>query len=444
MRLKNKIAFLFVLFICIESSFGQETDSIEIKIDGYVNSYLEMNAWSGVISIYSNKNQVFQKAYGLADREWQILNTVDTRFRIASISKVFTEVAILKLVEDGKISLDEKLSDFILDFPRGNEITIKQLLTHRSGIPHLNSFPNYNDLIKQSYDINELIDLFKFKLLDFEPGERYRYSNSGYVLLVYIIEKVTGKTYEQFLQQEIFDKVGLKNTGVDNNQKILEKRANGYMFDNRGHLVNADYVDMSIKVGGGSLYSTANDLHIFINNLFQNKLLTTTLPELPNFNELNGKKVFSANGRVQGFCHQITHFIDEDFTIIILGNQYSNIALPISEDVYKIYKNEDYKTPKNYLFQRVEVPIDKLKEYEGSYDFGFGPIGVVKVIENELYYSLPGKNSFDNLIPLGNDIFFYIQNWVLLKFRKNENDNYQYLDWIMGDNVYPAEKIRSN
>ena len=115
---------------------------------------------------------------------------MDTKFRIASISKLFTEVAILKLVENSKLSLDDKIIKYIPDYPRGNEITIEYLLSHRSGIPHLNNFSNYDSLSKFSYTASDVIELFKYKPLDFNPGEKYRYSNSGYVLLAYIIEKI--------------------------------------------------------------------------------------------------------------------------------------------------------------------------------------------------------------------------------------------------------------
>ncbi len=433
-----------VLIVCaiIQISFGQSnTKLFEEKIDAYLDPYLEMNAWSGIIMISKKGVPVFQKAYGEAIRDWQVPNRMDTKFRIASISKVFTEVAILKLVEDGKIKLEDKLSMYISDYPRGNEINIKHLLTHRSGIPHLNNFPNYNTLIKFSYQLHEVIDLFKNKPLDFNPDERYRYSNSGYVLLAHIIEKVSGKTYEQFLTDEIFTPHNLKNTGIDTNKKLLSNRAKGYMFDNNGKLVNADYVNMSIKIGGGSLYSTANDLNRFVKHLLNRQIINSTLHELPNFGEINGRQVFTANGRVQGFCHQITHRIAEDLTIIILGNHYSNIALPISDDIYKIYTKQEYKIPENYRTQKVQVPVAQLKNYEGTYDFGFGPIGVVKVVEDKLGYGTPGYDTYDFLIPLSNNRFFYIQSWVVLEFKKQEDKAYKILDWIMGDNVYSAERI---
>ncbi|MGB5287774.1 MAG: serine hydrolase domain-containing protein [Ignavibacteriaceae bacterium] len=443
MRLIKQTILIILVGFLSHNSFGQDLRELEIKIDSYIKPYLEMNAWSGLISIYQNGEPVFQKGYGYADKEWEIKNSSATKYRIASISKVFTEVAILNLVEAGKITLDNQLSLFIPDYPRGNEISVRQLLNHRSGIPNLNSFPNYNDLNKSAYAMGEIIELFKHKPLDFEPGERYSYSNSGYVLLASIIEKVSDLSYEEFLRLHIFKKLGLSNTGVDNNTKILKNRARGYMFDENGDLINAEYVNMSIKIGGGSLYSTADDLNKFVQALTRGQLLKSTLAELPNLGSIDGEDVFTANGRVQGFCHQITHRVEKDLTIIILGNHYSNLALPISEDIYQIYTNKEYKIPVNYIAQKIDVSKKDLSKYEGTYDFGFGPVGKVKVIDNSLGYLAPGRKTYDILIPIDENKFFYIQSWVLLEFKNPENESFKILDWIMGENLYTAKKINN-
>jgi CubicO group peptidase (beta-lactamase class C family) len=443
MRLLKKAAIIILIGLSSHYSFGQDLKELQTKIDSYINPYLEMNAWSGLVNIYQNGEPVFQKGYGYADKEWEIKNSCETKYRMASIAKVFTEVAILNLVEAGKISLYDHLSKYIPDYPRGNEISVRQLLNHRSGIPHLNSFPNYNELNKLAYDLEEVIELFKYKPLDFEPGERYSYSNSGYVLLAFIIEKVSDLSFEEFLQLHLFKKIGLSNTGVDSNAKILKNRARGYMFDENGELINAEYVNMSIKIGGGSLYSTANDLNEFIQALITGQLLKSTLAELPNFGSINGEKAFTANGRVQGFCHQITHRVEEDLTIIILGNHYSNLALPISQEVYQIYKNKEYKIPVNYIEQKIDVNISELSKYEGTYDFGFGPVGKVKVIDKNLGYLAPGRKTYDILIPINENKFFYIQSWVLLEFKDPDQESFKTLDWIMGENTYPAKNINN-
>ncbi len=440
---KNRFLFFTCLVsLLITKCLGQTKnyDDFERKLDEYLTPYLEMEAWSGVVQITNKGETIFSKPYGFANREWDIPNTIDTKFRIASISKLFTEVAILKLVEEGKISLEDTLNQFIPDYPRGDEITIKSLLNHTSGIPHLNSYPNYSELIKFDYSIQEIIDLFKEKELDFNPGEKYSYSNSGYVLLAFIIEHVIGKTYRDYLDGAIWTPLELDHTGIDENKKVLPKRASGYQFDNEGNLVNAEYVNMDIKIGGGSMYSTVSDVTKFVEAVVNKKLVTENLNELPNYGQSNGVSYFSANGRVQGFCHQVTHWIDDNLTITVLGNHYSNIALPISGDIYSIYKGDDYAIPKNYLKTEVDISSEELKKYEGTYDFGFGPIGVVKVVKDRLTYRGPGRKEYDVLAYIGNDTFFYKQNWVLLRFTNKNDEEFRTLEWVMGENAYPAKK----
>lgn len=432
------VFLIYFLFLFFSVSFGQKSVEISSKIDTYVQPYLDMEAWSGVVTIAKGDQLIFQKAYGSADREWEIPNSIDTKFRIASISKLFTEVAVLLLTERGLLSLNDPLSKYFPDYTRGDEITIDHLFSHRSGIPHLNSFSNYNELIKHEYQLKEVIDLFKEKPLDFDPGTRYRYSNSGYVLLAYIIEKTSGYTYEEFLKKEIFDKIGLSDTGIDKNELILEKRAKGYMFDSGVSLINAEYVNMSIKVGGGSLYSTAPDLLLFLRMLLEGDILKSTLEQLPNFEESNGETYFTVTGRVQGFCHQITHRMEEDLTIMILGNHYSNIALTMADDLYRIFSSLPYDIPQDYLKKEVEVSPEVLQKYEGTYDFGFGPVGEVKLYGNSLTYLPPGGKKADRLIPLGNHRFFYPQYWVLIEFAKEKGELFDELRWIMGENVFPA------
>ncbi|MBT8393716.1 MAG: beta-lactamase family protein, partial [Bacteroidia bacterium] len=273
--------------------------------------------------------------------------------------------------------------------------------------------------------------------------EQSSYSNSGYVLLAFIIEKVSGMKYGTFLKKEILTPLGMDNTGIDRNNEILENRAMGYMFNNSGSLSNADYVNMSIKIGGGSMYSSSKDLNTFIHSLLNKDLIENTLNELPNFDENEGEPIFVASGRVQGFCHQITHRLNSKNTIMVLGNHYSNLALPISDDIYRIYSSKHYDIPQNYLAQEIEIPIEELKVYEGFYDFGFGPVRKLQIKGKSLTYGAKDQESSDKLIAIGKNRFFYIQYWVILEFRNKSDGEYKILDWVMGKNRYPAERLKN-
>jgi len=445
-RNRKNYAFLFFALYSLTTGFSQQKNQVsdlEQKVDAYVEPYLDSEAWSGVISISKKGKPIFQKAYGEADREWHIKNTLDTKFKIASISKVFTAVAILKLVEADKLELTNLLAEYLPDYDKGTEITVNHLLNHTSGIPHINQFSNYDSLTKFSHNLEEIIALFKDRPLDFPPGSKYSYSNAGYVLLAYIIEKVSGQSYEQFLQKEIFDPNKLYNTGIDRHSKILDKRAKGYMFGMDGKLMNAEYVNMSIKIGGGSIYSNLPDLEHFMHQLLSRKILKQTLDQLPFFSEKDGEHFFVTQGRVQGFCHRIVHRKNEELTITVLGNNFTNIALPISDDLYKMYSNQDYSIPKDHLSQAKELPIEELKKYEGTFDFKFGPLRKLKVVDGNLTYESLGTDRADVLIPIGEDTFFYTRYWVLVRFKKEQSANYNRLEWIMGDNTWTAQKIAS-
>ncbi|GAB4511270.1 MAG: serine hydrolase domain-containing protein [Allomuricauda sp.] len=419
--------------------------TVEAEVDAYLDPLLAMDAWSGVIGIYKKGDPILTKGYGFADREWEIDLSTNGKFRLASISKVFTEVAILKLAEQGKISLNDKISSYLPEYPAGQKITVAQLMNHTSGIPHLNSFPNYNDLIKYDYGIEDIIALFKDKELDFEPGAKYSYSNSGYVLLASIIEKRSGQAYNEYLKTAIFEPLGMKGTGVDDEREVLRNRVRGYMFDSEAELVHADYVNMDIKIGGGSLYSTVEDLNTFTQSLVNHTLLNKeSLALLPNIQGQGKEKIFIANGRVQGFCHQLVHKYDEGITIIVLGNHYSNIALPISDAIDSILKGESVELPVNYFDQAIKLSENELAAYLGVYDFGFGPVGEVEIKDGKLVYGNPDKKQRDVLVPIGNDRFFYPQNWVVLAFENRENNAFRLLNWVMGENIYPAKKINEN
>jgi CubicO group peptidase (beta-lactamase class C family) len=201
---------------------------------------------------------VYKGAFGMANMEWNIPNTPDTKFRLGSITKQFTATVILQLVEQGKIKLNGKLSDYLPEYRKdvGDKVTIHHLLTHTSGIPSYTSQPGFAENVSRNpYKVDEFVKKYASGNLEFEPGSKFLYNNSGYFLLGAIIERVTGKPYEQVLKENIFDPLGMKNTGYDHYDTIIPKRATGYSKTPDGY-TNAVYLDMSIPYAAGSLYST--------------------------------------------------------------------------------------------------------------------------------------------------------------------------------------------
>jgi CubicO group peptidase (beta-lactamase class C family) len=217
---------------------------------------------------------LFSKAYGSANLEWNIPNTATTKFRIASVTKQFTAAATLLLEERGKLRIDEPVRTYHPDAPAAwDKITLFHLLAHTSGIPDYTTLSEYDSLRTIRTTPKQLVRRFRDRALDFAPGTQMRYSNSGYVLLGAILEKTSGASYAQFVQENIFTPLGMKDSGYDSSSTIIARRAAGYEASRNGP-VNARYLDMSIPFAAGALCSTTEDLLRWQRALFGGKVLS--------------------------------------------------------------------------------------------------------------------------------------------------------------------------
>jgi len=242
------------------------------QIDEVMVAANKLRIFNGSVLVAENGKVIYKKGHGLANMEWGIPNTPDTKFRLGSITKQFTAALILQLAQQGKIKLDGKLSDYLPAYRKdtGEKVTIHQLLNHTSGIPSYTSMAHFmQDVSRQPFGVDDFVKRFASNDLQFEPGSKFAYNNSGYFLLGAIIEKVTGQTYEQALKARILDPLGMKNTGYDHFGNIIEKRASGYEKGPDGYR-NAGYLDMSIPYAAGSMYSTVEDLYLWDQALYTN------------------------------------------------------------------------------------------------------------------------------------------------------------------------------
>src|ERR1044071_594990 len=214
-----------LVILALSSCFGQDT----ARMDQIVQSYVSGQHFMGTVLVGRGSQLLFSKAYGSANLEWNVPNTPNTRFRLGSVTKQFTAASILLLEERGKLSTADPVKTYIPDAPAAwDKITIFHLLTHTSGIPNFTSFPDYAKLEPFPATAAELVARFRDKPLEFQPGERWNYSNSGYVLLGYLIEKVSGEPYEKFVRDNIFTPLGMADSGYDSNTAIIPHRASGY------------------------------------------------------------------------------------------------------------------------------------------------------------------------------------------------------------------------
>lgn len=274
--MRTRFRLLLVILLVSTSAFAA---SKKEQIDSLLEKYNALRQFNGSVLVANREGVVLKKGYGLANFEWQIQNTPDTKFRLGSITKQFTSMVIMQLVAEGKIKLDDKVTMHLHDYraDTGDKVTIRHLLTHTSGIPSYTGQPGFfQNVSRDPYSVGEFVKTYASGDLEFEPGTRFAYNNSGYFLLGAVIESVTGKPYEQVVRERIFDPLGMKHSGYDRHALILPKRASGYQLTTNGYR-NADYLDMSIPYAAGSLYSTVEDLYKWDRALYENKLLSAEL-----------------------------------------------------------------------------------------------------------------------------------------------------------------------
>ncbi len=347
------------------------------KIDEIMSLYHQYRQFNGTVLVAENGKVIFKKGYGFANMEWQISNEPDTKFRLGSITKQFTSMLIMQLVEKGKIKLDARLADYLPYYRKdtGEKVNIHHLLTHTSGIPSYTSLPGFfQDVSRDPYPVEEFVKKYCSGDLEFEPGAQYKYTNSGYFLLGAIIEKVTGKSYEQALKENIFDPLQMKNSGYDHHDPILPKRAAGYekRFED---FVNAAYLDMSLPFAAGALYSTVEDLYLWDKALYTEQLLSNKYkdimftPHLSNYaygwgvrkTALEGSNdsltTISHSGGINGFNTLITRLINDKHLIVLLNNTGGTSLREMSQGIVNILYDKPYQPPKQSIAEIIYKTI---------------------------------------------------------------------------------------
>ena len=231
------------------------------RMDQVARSYSEAaKTFMGAVLVAQDGKVLLSRGYGHANLEWNIPNTPAIKFRLGSVTKQFTAAAILLLEERGRLSIDDPVKKHLPDAPAAwDPVTIRHLLTHTSGIPSFTGFPDYRSFKMFSTPAEKIVASFLDKPLEFQPGEKWNYSNSGYVLLGHLIERISGGTYEKFIQDSIFTPLAMADSGYDSNRTVIPRRAAGYSPSPAGP-VNADFINMTVPHAAGALYSTTEDL----------------------------------------------------------------------------------------------------------------------------------------------------------------------------------------
>lgn len=324
--------------------------TLQSEIHDFFTSLEKKEKYSGSVLISKDEKILFNRGYNFANREHQVKNTPETKFRIGSISKQFTAMAITILQEQGELNVVDNVSKFIPSYKYGDQIKLHHLLTHSSGIPNITQLPNIKELMKQPTTTEKTIRLIMDLEPEFVPNSKFQYSNSGYILLAYIIEKTTGLTYEDFLSNQIFLPLAMNNSGCDNHKEIIPNRAQGYEYENG--FVNAEYIDMSFPIGGGNLYSTTEDLFKWDQSLYTERLVTKesleTIFTSHGFGygygwfidvDQDRRRTYHGGGIV-GFKNEIIRYVNDRITIIILNNLSTTNLEQIRNDLTRIVFQE--------------------------------------------------------------------------------------------------------
>jgi CubicO group peptidase (beta-lactamase class C family) len=413
----QSLLVLIALGLLLVSNLQAQTTvsgpELAARVDDYVNALVRQNRFSGAILLARDGQVLLSKGYGMANLENEVPNTPQTRFRLASITKQFTAAAIILLQERGKLNVQDSICKYVENCPpTWQPITVHHLLTHTSGIPSFTGFSDYRQLKFFPSTPAQTIAKFRDKPLEFTPGERFNYNNSGYVLLGHIIERASNKTYADFLRENIFQPLGMKNTDYDLNGAIIRHRASGYSRGPNNAIVNAPYIDMTIPFAAGGLYSTVEDIYLWDRALSTEKLISKKSLEAMNtafkdgygygvgIGEHYGLKVIEHGGGIEGFSTYLSRFVNENGVVIVLSNLDASNSALIAKRLGAFLFADKVRLP-----SAISLSPEVLQQYVGRYQMvEDSPTEDISVEGNRLKLKISGHNEFI-LVPVWRDEF---------------------------------------
>lgn len=416
-----------VVLLILGVSFAQQEPTA--RMEEIVQSYVSAKQFMGSVLLARDGKVLLNHGYGSANLEWGVPNSPTTKFRLGSITKQFTAACILLLEERGKLKVDDPVKKYMPDAPAAwDKITIFHLLTHTSGIPSFTGFPDYSSTEAVKTTPEKLVERFRDKPLEFQPGEKWNYSNSGYVLLGYLIEKISGQKYSDFVQQNIFDPLQMKDSGYDSNTAIIPHRAEGYTAKPKG-LEHAGYIDMSIPFSAGALYSTTEDLLRWEQGLFGGKILSTaSLQKMTTafkhdyafglgVRDDKGHKVIEHGGGIEGFNTQLSYYPDDKLVIAVLGNLNGGAPGAITAKLASVAHGEKVVLASER--KEVKVSPNILATYVGTYELAPNFQMAITLEGDQLVSQATGQSKVP-IFPESETMFFPKVVDAELEFVKND------------------------
>lgn len=420
---------LILLSLTVTTVFSLNAQSFDKqKLDSLFLLIEENDKGMGGISIFQDGKDIYQKSYGYADMGHKLKNNASTKFRIGSITKTFTATIIMRLIEENKLSLATKLSEFYPQIKNADKITIAHLLQHRSGIANFTNAPDYLQWNSEKHSEQQLIDRIVSGGVNFEPGEQFAYSNSNYVLLTFIAEKVSGKEFTTLLREMITEPCGLKDTWVGG--KINPANNEALSYTKLGEWALEKETDLSVPLGAGFIISTPHDLNLFLDCLFSGKIVKketleqmTTMVDRFGFGLLqvpfNEKRGYGHTGGIDGFQSNAFYFPEEKLSIALTSN---GVVFPLNDIIIgalSIYFGMEYQLPQ--FKESIELAPEELDRYTGVYSTPQLPIKItITRSENTLVGQGTGQPAFP-LDYVGNGKFKFDQARLEMDFFPEED-----------------------
>jgi CubicO group peptidase (beta-lactamase class C family) len=437
-------------FLICAATVPASTQNIAARLDSLMDAYVKVLGFNGTVFAATKGTVIFEKGYGFKNKSTNARNDTNTIFQIGSITKQFTAAIILQLLEQSKLSLQDSLTKYIPDYPNGNKITIEHLLTHTAGVYNYTNDVNFmvNETTRP-INRDSLINRFKYKPLDFPPGQKFSYSNSGYILLGYIIEKVTGQSYFQVVRQRIFQPLHMDHSGFDFTHLKTPDKAIGYTSPDS--TTPASIVDSSVSFAAGAIYTTVGDLYKWDRALRAGRIISPASQEkayTPHLSQygygwmigtVDGKKVVEHGGGITGFVSDIRRIPGDETCIVILDNQ-PNDADPsrIAQDIAATLNGKDVKLPETKVAATVDTTL--LRQYVGEYQISPTFSIAVTLDGGRLYGQATGQGKFE-LFAEKKDHFFLKVIEAEVEFVRGADDKVEKLILHQNGQDVPGKRL---
>lgn len=416
----KKIFITAICTIVCTATFAQKFD--KTKLDTYFTALENNNKFMGSVAVFQNGKIIYTRSAGFSDYENQIKATENSKYRIGSITKTITATLILKAVEEGKIILDKKLSDFYPFIKNADKITIEQLLQHRSGIHSFTDDEDYETWNTQPKSEKELLDIISKGHSEFKPDSTFQYSNPNYILLSFILQKIYNKTYSEIVREKIVLPLGLNHTFFGSMINTQNNECYSYSFS--GKWEKETETDMSIPMGAGGIVSSPSDMVKFGNALFSGKIISKkSFTQMTNLKDTYGMGVFKLpfyenegfghTGAIDGFSSMLSFFPESGVTFALLsnGNNYSNneIAITVLSEVF----HKPYSIPE---FKSFVVTTEDLDKYLGTYITDAMPLKLTITKEGATLIAQATGQQQLPLEAIDKDVFSFDKAGIVLKF----------------------------